>query len=125
MGRRLSSDELSEKGLLSIWGVVSWNSVISESRLADLPRSVWFARVWLSSSSSVSDARLPLRACECSLPSSDESVELAVRGRPAEVRRSGVLTRVRSVSVVELELFGGVVSELFFLVIWRALTGPS
>lgn len=45
LGRAESSDGLSEKGLLSILGVVSWNSVSSESRSpADLPRSVCLAR---------------------------------------------------------------------------------
>lgn len=51
---------------------------------------------------------------------------MPVRGRAVGTSRSGVLTRVRSVSVDEpAELFGGLVSELFFLVMLRALTGPS
>ena len=129
LGRGGSSDELSEKGLLPGLGLVSWNSVSSESRLpAGFPRSDCCARAWLSSSSK-SEARLPLRARSCNSPSSDEIVEAPVRGRACGTRSSGGLTRVRSVSADELadpaELLGVVISVLFFLVMLRALTGPS
>ena len=78
IGRGGSSDELSVKGLRSLVGVLSWNSVYSESRSLPelLRRRVCRARSWSSSESSPeSDAKLPLRARECAAPSSDEAVE--------------------------------------------------
>jgi hypothetical protein len=49
-----------------------------------------------------------------------------VSGRATGTRTSGVLTSVRSALFIEPEeLFGGVTSELLFLVILSARTGPS
>jgi hypothetical protein len=49
-----------------------------------------------------------------------------VSGRTGGTRASGVATAVLSPLVNELdELLGGVTSELFFLVMFSARTGPS
>lgn len=132
-GRGASTEEWSENGLWLPVGVC-WVSVVrSESRslLVDLPRRVCLLR-WCSDSDSeseFSDARLPRRARECRVPSSVDAREYAVMGRGVGTRTSGalgVLTRVRSALLVEpAALLGGVISVDFFLVMFRARTGPS
>jgi hypothetical protein len=110
--------ELSEKGDCKEVGV-SWMSVYWLSR-----RRLRRARAWSSSSSdsesySISPA---LRARACEMPSSVEATDISVMGRPGGTSVS-VVEEDRSVEV-ECELFGGLISEPFFLVMLRARTGP-
>lgn len=86
--------------------------------------------MWSSSSDSISESEsaelTAWRARACERPESLEAVEKLVSGRPEGTRTSGVATAVLSPLVNELdELLGGVTSELFFLVMFNARTGPS